>query len=133
MPASFILADVLAGLALVVALASIPLAVHGAPRSYWWSQLATSLALALVLAGLLYWSIYVRYAAPWRCVVAALMAFVPPTLGAGWGARAAVRVWPRSRRISATLGAVAGLGLVAALGALATSGLLPDMINATTE
>ena len=133
MPASFILADALGGLALAVALMSIPLAVRGAPRSYWWCQLATSLALALMLAGLLYWSIYVRYVAPWRCIVAALMGFVPPTIGAGWGARAAMRLWPRAGRISATLGAIAGLGLVVAIAALATSGLLPDIINATTE
>lgn len=132
MPVSFILADVLVGLALAVALTSIPLALRAAPRSFWLAQVATSLALALVLAGLLYWSIYARYAAPWRCVVAALTAFVPPTIGAGWGARAAARLWPRSRRISATLGAIVGLGLVAGIGALATSGLLPHLINATS-
>lgn len=131
MPASFVLTYWLVGLALIVALTSIPLAARGVPRSYWWGQFAISLALALTLAGILYVGVYVRAIALWRCVVGDLVAIVLPTLGAAWGARAAVRLWPQSRRVSAVLGTIVGLGLIAAICAVATSGLIPDVVTST--
>lgn len=76
--------------------------------------------------------VYDRGIALWRCAVADLVAIVLPTLGASWGARAAVRLWPRSRRVSAVLGAIVGLGLIAAICAVATPGLIPDVITATS-
>jgi hypothetical protein len=132
MPISFVLTYWLVGLALIVALTSVPLAARGAPRSYWWGQFAISLALALTLAGILYVGVYDRAIALWRCVVGDLVAIVLPTLGAGWSARGAVRLWPQSRRVGAVLGTIIGLGLIAAICAVVTSRLIPDVITSTS-
>lgn len=132
MSPAFILFYLPVGLTLGIALTAIPLAARGAGRSLWWGQLAASLFVALALAGFMYRQLDGLAIAPWRFVVEYLALVVLPTLGAGWGSRAAVRVWPRSRWVSAVLGAFVGFTLVGAACVLATRGLLPDIIVATS-
>jgi hypothetical protein len=122
-----------AALALAIALTSIPLAVRGARRPYWWFQAAMSLTIALSMAAMVHWLVYGGIVPLWRSVAYFLASVVLPTLAAGWGARAAVRAWPRTRRTSAMLGALTGLLVAGGASYLATRELLPDIINAVAD
>ena len=131
MPLSFVLMYVLVGVALVLALTSIPLAVREARSAYWWTHAGIAFVLTFVLAGMLYWQVYGGMVAWWRCLVAN-MGIALSVISAGWAARRSVRLWPRARRTGAVLGALVGLVLVWGLCAMATNGMLPDIINAST-
>lgn len=130
MPASFAPFYALAGLALAIALTSIPLAARRASRSAWWTQAGAALVVSLCQAGLFYWHVYQGYVPLWRCLVAGGTATLLPTLAAAWCARAAVRARPRMPYLSATLGALIGVCLVTAASVTVTPWLLPDIITA---
>jgi hypothetical protein len=133
MPDFFALNSLFIGLAIAIALTSIPLAARGTRRSHWWVQIAASLVIALGLASVTYWLVYGGFFPLWRCTVYFLATIVLPNLAAGWGARAAVRTWPRARRTSAVIGGLAGLLLVGGASFMATDGFLPDLITAVAD
>jgi hypothetical protein len=133
MPDWFAPYDLFVAVSLAVALTSIPLAARDARRSWWRTQVAASLAIALVVAGMVCWRIYGGYFPLWRCVVYFVATIMLPNLAAGWGARAAVRAWPRARRTSAVIGGLAGFLLVGGASFMATDGFLPDLVTAVAD
>jgi hypothetical protein len=130
MPWYFLLTYAITGLALLLGLAAIPLAVRGVSRRVWGIHTVLAIALASALTVMAYVRIYFGVVPWWQVGAAYFAADCLPVLVAGWSARAAAHRWPTRRRLAAGLAGVAALACVSAAAVSVASGLLPDMITA---